>query len=453
MQRKTVPAVVLAALLLTACGSAPSRPAVTDPAPETQTSTDTPADTGEESTAAGTGDTSVDTGIDPNAVDALGVSTQITLSWAVEPTIEADNIDVLRMERGNGNDYDFNAIWMHRDDGLCVIEQNGLYGLIDYEGNIVVPVEYTDIRLGYDARYAMTKDGTNYDTLNADGSITPLGESVYVDVLGTAPNREVYWVPSLDALYLNGGADSALEMEYTTNVPCSARVVNELDEYDCPVSFRGVTLTNGQRPVYQDTFGQAGAYSSGLIPMKQADFWGYQDGEGNLKIAYLQESNWDYANRDLSEENALAYAASYGTVVVTHNGKDGLYDSNGVCLINYGTYEDLRPVHGDKLWARQDGKWGVLQLDHALSTSQTGYAAQGMGVTVMPDSYESRMVVADADSGLVLRAGPGTDYDKLGTLPSGTVMQVQGTSATVDGWLYVDQGGWVSAEYVVDFAL
>lgn len=449
MRKKTVPAVLLAALMLSACGSKPPAQTQTPAASTPESQSEAAGD----STPAETDDTSVDTGIDPNAVDALGVSTQVTLSWALEPTIEADNIDVLRMERSNGNDYDFNAIWMHKDDGLCVIEQNGRYGLIDYEGNIVVPVEYTDIRLGYDARYAMTKDGTNYDTLNADGSITPLGETAYVDVLGTAPNRLVYWVPSLDALYLSGGADAALEMEYTTNVPCAAQVVNELDEYDCPVSFRGVTLTNGQRPVYQGTFGQAGAYSSGLIPMKQADFWGYQDGEGNLKIAYLQESNWDYANRDLNAENALAYAASYGTVVVTHNGEDGLYDSNGVCLINYGTYEDLRPVHGDKLWARQDGKWGVLQLDHALSTSQTGYATQGMGVTEMPDTYESRTVVADADSGLVLRAGPGTDYDKLGSVPSGTVMQVQGTSSAVDGWLYVDQGGWVSAEYVVDFTL
>ena len=70
-------------------------------------------------------------------------------------------------------------------------------------------------------------------------------------------------------------------------------------------------------------------------------------------------------------------------------------------------------------------------------------------MTVAPDAEDSGVAVADADGGLVLRAGPGTDTLRLGLIPYGTRLWISGASSTVEGWVYVDQGGWVSSEYLV----
>ena len=144
----------------------------------------------------------------------------------------------------------------------------------------------------------------------------------------------------------------------------------------------------------------------------------------------------------------MPYAATEGCVVVCREGQYALYDVAGNCLIDFGQYEALRPVHDGKLWARQGGKWGVL----ALTTPPTLPAEDrypAAGVTVAPDAEDSGVAVADADGGLVLRAGPGTDALRLGLIPYGTRLWISGASSTVEGWVYVDQGGWVSSEYLV----
>lgn len=444
MRKKHLLAAALAALMLAGCATTTTL--VPESSQETEQPTAAPSQGEETPTPEPESPAATPAGEEPQGIG---------VEWVVEPTIEADNIDVIRLERGNGIDLDYNAYKMFKDDGLCVIEQGGKLGLIDYAGSIVVPVEYTDIMAGYNGQYAMTKDDVNYDTLNGDGSVVPLGENGRVDVVGTSPNRSLYWVLDLNGLYLNSGADGTLESPYTCNVPCAAQGAGQLDEYDCPTQYLTYFFTDGEKPVTNDLYIQTGAYSCGIIPVLQqqgtSTYWGYLNSDAIQTIGFRHMANWTYANRDLPERQQIPYPASYGCVVVTdYGGQYALLAADGTVLIDYGTYERLRPVHGDKLWARQDGKWGVLQLSTQLSESQTGYATLATGVEVEPDVIASRNVVADADDGLVLRAGPGTDYAKLGSVPSGRNMQVLGTSSSVPGWLYVDQGGWVSEEFVLE---
>ncbi len=56
----------------------------------------------------------------------------------------------------------------------------------------------------------------------------------------------------------------------------------------------------------------------------------------------------------------------------------------------------------------------------------------------------------NVDSVLNVRSGPGTDYDKLGTLSAGTVVEITGME---DGWYHIAYGeekaGYVSSDYIV----
>lgn len=437
MRKRALPALALAALLLTACGSS-TRHSSSLLTYDTETPETAPLTTAGES-------------------DALPTAQpQEAAQWVVEPAIEADNIDVLRLGRGNGNLEDYNAFALHKDDGLCVITQGGKYGLIDYSGNLVVPAEYDTIQLGMNGIYILSQGGGEYNggaswTLDGNNSLVSLSGVSMVDTVGSAPNRDLYWVPERGSLYISGGADTWLEASYTGTVPCAGWVVTAI-EYDCATAWDGYVLTDGTRPVSDTRYEAAGAYSCGLIPMKLDGLWGYLDAQGSIVLPFEYEGGWAESTQDVLANNgteALPYAASYGGVVVNKGDQYALYDTAGNCVIDFGSYEALRPLHGDKLWAKQGGKWGVLQLSQPLGTSQTGYATPGTGVTVAPDVLESSTVVCDADGGLVLRAGPGADYERLGSIPKGTAVQVLGRSSTADGWLYVEYGGWISAEYVL----
>lgn len=344
-------AAALALLMLSGCGGP-------RPAGDALPSTDSGAPAGAASEAVSQPASS--------AASAAGVS----VHWAVEPTIEAANIDVLRLDRGGSDPMDYNAYAMHRDGGLCVITDGRYYGLIDYTGSLVVPMTYTDICCGYKGQYALQDEAENWYLLDEAGSLTPADETVYVEVLGTAPNRQVYWVPERDSLYLNGGADSYLETPYSAAGPCAAQVVTAI-EYDCAVAWDGYVLTDGTRPVADTRYAGAGAFSCGVIPVRQDGKWGYVDASGQQVLPFAYDAGWDQANAGLSEDYMLPYSASYGTIVVSQGDQDALYDTQGNCLIDFGEYEALRPVWQDMLWACQDGKWGVLQLDAPLSAAQT----------------------------------------------------------------------------------
>lgn len=422
----------LSALLLTACTTTTA--SVSTAGPDT-----TPEPAGEPSSSEAAAP-------DPTATPEPTAAPVV--QWAVEPTIAADNIDVPRMERGSCNEMDYNAYDLHLDNGLCVIETGGRYGLIDYGGDLVVPAEYSKITVGLNGQYAMTRDQTNYFTLAADGSVTQWGDDVHISVLGTAPNRQVYWVPERSALYLSGGVDTYLEFSYGSSVPVAADVVTAI-EYECATAWDGCVLTDGTAPVTDTHYEAAGGYRCGLIPVRQGGAWGYLNAQGEPVLPFEFEANWQQANKGLNDPSlALPYGASAGYIVVSRDGQDALYTVQGQCVIDFGAYEELRPVHGDKLWAKQNGQWGVLQLTAGMAGT-ADYVTPATGVTVAPDTTQDRAVIADADGGLILRAGPGTDYERLGTVPAGTRMQVQGSSSAVSGWAYVDQGGWVSEEYLL----
>ena len=144
-------------------------------------------------------------------------------TWVVEPTLEADNIDVLRQQRGTANEQDYNAFAMHKDDGLCLIVQGGRMGLIDYDGNLVAPAQYDTVELGMYGRYVLSNGGGEFSggsswTLENNQLVSLAGASM-VDTVGTAPNRVLYWVPERDSMYISGGVDTWLEAPYTAATP------------------------------------------------------------------------------------------------------------------------------------------------------------------------------------------------------------------------------------------
>ena len=76
------------------------------------------------------------------------------------------------------------------------------------------------------------------------------------------------------------------------------------------------------------------------------------------------------------------------------------------------------------------------------------------GLSVQPTTYynegEQPSYTTPGDSGMNLRAGPGTDYDKVTSVPAGTGVTALGTNS--DGsWVVVQVGGqygWLKVEFL-----
>lgn len=75
---------------------------------------------------------------------------------------------------------------------------------------------------------------------------------------------------------------------------------------------------------------------------------------------------------------------------------------------------------------------------------------------VLIEEAQRQRFTVTAEPSLNFRTGPGTSYDKLGTLPTGSVVTVIGKSEDVKDWVVIEyqdehgqtQVGWVSAEYI-----
>ena len=69
--------------------------------------------------------------------------------------------------------------------------------------------------------------------------------------------------------------------------------------------------------------------------------------------------------------------------------------------------------------------------------------------TVYPEGGQPVYTVAAAD-GLRMRSGPGTDFGRVATVPTGTQVTALGVDGT-DGWILVQNNGayvWLTKQYL-----
>ena len=94
------------------------------------------------------------------------------------------------------------------------------------------------------------------------------------------------------------------------------------------------------------------------------------------------------------------------------------------------------------------GHWAFLHIAEAADPVEDGGGGDDPGVDT--DFEVGQTVRVTASDGLRLRSGPGTNYEQIGLLATGTLLTV--TSVASNGWLGVEtsggQAGFVSSEYV-----
>ncbi len=317
-----------------------------------------------------------------------------SVSWYVEPTIDAEDIKPCLFDR-EVVFCEINCDNMPTDDNYSLIKRNGLYGIIDYSGNTVLDCSFQKCWVG-PCTYSWCYDGYNQDDFtecdyeyfaenygnyyNFDKRFSMImmdEEDLYFGVVST---NHIACEIDGDILYPVGTLEP-LSCIYSCNVPVPVCVYEDLVErndygykYYIEENFLGYTLSDGKKPISNIIYDYMGSYSCGLIPAQKGSKWGFLNGKGEVVLPFEFDGCTDFYNSWLDLSVKMPYNATYGTIVLHKNNQYALYDTSGNCIIDFGEYEELRPVYQDKLWAKQNGKWGVLQLNRQLCDTQTGYS-------------------------------------------------------------------------------
>lgn len=331
-------------------------------------------------------------------------------TWLVEPYLAGD-LSVV------------NSIWTTTPtedyDHDCVqVAQNGLLGLADYSGKLVTPLRYNRITYaGFsigDGENGTRKGEINpfpylsvfYDLTFHDSDTNGLkywdayqdgvlyegtqgfppqdpdeddGESRF-EVLPTDwyGEREYYWLE--DAQRMAETFDDMPKMVVAAVVP-SMDVLeqgpNSLETHLTNIT--GYILLQDGQPfdgvVYEDCAAyyvtDDGFSYEGFAALQKDGKWGCVNRDGLEILPFIFEGakNIKIETRDPANDTSattvvkkIGYHPVKGYVTVCKDDKYGIYDTKGICVVDC-QFEEALPVHEGKCWVKQDGKWGMIQIN------------------------------------------------------------------------------------------
>lgn len=331
------------------------------------------------------------------------------VAWVIEPTLPYADIQPLQFERdpyhfyeGETPDYNMSKglvagggfSWLMQTDG-----ETNLIGLIDSDGSVLVePRAFSGMGIGDGGFIYFAENGyQNGYVLDENYQLQPIDQSGLLGISGTAANEPICWVEDEQAFHRGPAEGGFLEPDAMPGNPGPVAVQafttvpenGDLSPYLDPPTWNnfgqlvsgtiqywticpGIVLTDGTKPVSDVYYEYAGAYNSGVFPVQLNGKWGYADRNGELVIpCEYEQSAWGASRMSYLYFHSFCYPATEGTVVLCKGEQYALYSTAGEELIPFGQFEVLRPVQNGRLWARQNGLWGLLALPEGYATPDT----------------------------------------------------------------------------------
>lgn len=273
---------------------------------------------------------------------------------------------------------------------VSVIERDGKFGLIDYEGNIVVPIEYDAISLRETEPYGdemvlVTGDYEKSYCFAADGTATVVEPGL--DGWGYEGGIDVYWYEDrplvLDAIsgnvgstyeayaehwYPHYGSLGTIALTAPTVVPVQQLSAYMIDEesswYEAELISEKYALLDLKTGKLLTEFVYDDCHSIGMIegvlPVKKGDKWGYVNDKGKELTEFIYDAS------EISDDgywsSVRMYAFTNGYTVVRQGDKWGLIDKNGNTVVE-PVYEDISQVNDKGLfWIKRNGQWAVAEI-------------------------------------------------------------------------------------------
>lgn len=376
--------------------------------------------------------------------------------WVVVPSIDAQAIEPLVRA-------DYNESTRHYDISYAdcfKIKQNGKYGIIDYNGKIVIKPKYDSIvaiRNSSDfVATGKTSDGEtvqtyiNYNDFSVESSYRKYNTLRYEYLWNATDNSAVFVQNDNGEIYKD---------DLKAALPESVRGVKDVDGEYVGDGTYGLYI-NGKN-IMGMIYSGAGCFSNGMAAFKSNGVWGYIDSNGKTVLPFGYDAVKGYSAFGGED---TPYESYDGYVTVTKDGKFGVFTNEGKAVTDM-SYEGATPVVGGRAYILKDGKWGLASFgdssDATARTDVTTATKPEETTTEKPTEKTTEKTTVEETTtaegagnyvvntdGLKLRTDAGTQNDIILELSEGTVLTIDRVS---DGWghtYYDGNEGWVSLDYV-----
>ena len=324
---------------------------------------------------------------------------------------------ISKLAGGNNNDSDYSQgeteyTWVAGGFSDCVelgyLDENsayfksattGKYGLIDYQGNVILQPNYDG--------FVRCSSGREYDKSDSYHSLVIIGNERF----------------ELDIV--NGNVIISETPHLSHSIPTTTLEDTSYEERD--------------------------RYFEGYAAARKNGKWGYVSEEKDKKvIPYQYEAVNDLAD---GETSACDYCrpVSNGLIPVKKDGKMGIINLDNDEVVPF-EYSNIMPGSNGIFIACKDGIWGVIVTGEAQKT----FTGVKFAVEVIPpavsdveDDNTLGKYKVSSDDGANVRTGAGSDYELLGELDSGDVVIGYATKTADNGnkWLKIKlngEYGWVA---------
>lgn len=287
------------------------------------------------------------------------------------------------------------------DENCAVFKSvtTGKYGLIDYEGNVILQPNYDGfVRCG---------NGKDYTGRNSYHSLVVIGNQNY-------------------EFSVNNGVVTVS---------------------DIPHGSHGVEAD----PLGNTSYDERDRYFNGYAAARKDGLWGYVSEDKDKRvIKYQYEAVNDLESYEASACDYCRPVSDNGMIPVKKDGMMGIINLDNDIIAEF-EYTNILPGKNGVFIACKAGTWGVILTGNAINS----FAGVNLTVQNTPSDVpnadepaEGRFVVISQD-GANVRSDAGSDYDLLGELSEGDIVDGYAIKSAENGkkWLcikYNGEYGWVS---------
>jgi len=292
------------------------------------------------------------------------------LITVLEDHIEADSIKFFDSTVG----YDFS-----------VIEKNGRFGLIDYNGQIILPIEYDSIDLHETAPNGLETKLLAYDTnsnafwIEKDGTLS----AGFLGGWGFENGAEVYWMDGpLMFDNFKGKVDYSYDAykSYRHGSHTLGTITNKTADVIPIQKISGYSSSSGDMLAYSVTkasekyalfnlkteqlitdfiFDDCGynGFIEGVLPVQKDGKWGYINEDGKMLTDFIYDTSYEtqWGNKHM-------YSALNNYSIVRQGDLWGLIDNQGNEILEV-KYEGVSQVNKDGyIWLKSNNKWSLCQI-------------------------------------------------------------------------------------------
>ena len=288
---------------------------------------------------------------------------------------------------------DFTDINFDQNNNLLILQKDNSWGVVDLEGNNIVPIDYDNIIIG--GKYINAQKGEDtlifdasgnnidtdilsYNQVNDNYAIVIDKDNNYniVDNAGNKKLNENYtyieylnndeFIVTIDGKtgIINGEGNSIIEVNY-----------NAIQQIDGTNALQAVDSENNRTDIIDKDMqiheGIENAYIS-----KETNY-----------IKLYSETDVKYYNLDGKEITYKEIAPNNSIYADKKDGKWGLVDANGNVVVNY-EYDMVTEQNGNVAGVKKDGKWQIVDTKGQL-VSDNAYTLSWVNVTFLGKYYQT----------------------------------------------------------------